>query len=32
VDPMPSADYIISGDEHLVVLGRTEDIRKLSLK
>ncbi len=30
VDPMPSADYVISGDEHLVVLGRTEDIKKLS--
>ncbi len=32
MDPMPSADHIIRGDEHLVVMGRAEDIKKLSLK
>ncbi|MBQ8263506.1 MAG: TrkA family potassium uptake protein [Oscillospiraceae bacterium] len=32
VDPMPSADHKIMADEHLVVLGRTEDIKKLSGK
>lgn len=29
VDPMPGADHIIRPDEHLVVMGRTEDIKKL---
>ena len=32
VDPMPPADHIIRADEHLVVLGRMEDIKKLSKK
>lgn len=32
VDPMPYADHIISADEHLVVLGRGEDMRKLTGK
>ncbi len=32
VDPMPSADHVISADEHLVVLGKAEDIKKLAVK
>lgn len=32
VDPMPFADHVIAADEHLVVLGRGEDIRKLTSK
>lgn len=32
VDPMPPADHAIMADEHLVVLGRIEDIKKLSAK
>lgn len=32
VDPMPPADHVISGDEHLVVLGKIEDIKKLTTK
>ncbi|MBR5491148.1 MAG: TrkA family potassium uptake protein [Oscillospiraceae bacterium] len=30
VDPMPYADHVISADEHLVVLGRAEDIKKIN--
>ena len=32
VDPMPPADHVISADEHLVVLSRAEDIKKLAVK
>ncbi len=32
VDPMPSADHVIMDDEHLVVLGRAEDIKKFAVK
>ena len=32
VDPMPYADHVISADEHLVVLGRAEDIKKINSK
>ena len=32
VDPMPGADYIINADEHLVVLGKNDDVKKLSAK
>lgn len=32
VDPMPPADHVIMVDEHLVVLGRAEDIKKLAVK
>lgn len=30
MDPMPSADYVICADEHLVVLGSIDDIRKIT--
>ncbi len=32
VDPMPYADHVISADEHLIVLGKADDIKKLSVK
>ena len=32
VDPMPPAEHVIMADEHLVVLGRAEDIKKLANK
>lgn len=32
VEPMPFADHVISADEHLVVLGKVADIRKLTGK
>ena len=32
VDPMPYADHVIGADEHLVVLGRAEDIKKINSK
>ena len=32
VDPMPPANHVILADEHLVVLGKIEDIKKLSAK
>ena len=32
VDPMPPANHVILADEHLVVLGRAEDIKKLANK
>lgn len=30
IDPMPSADYVIQADEHLVVLCNIADIRKIT--
>lgn len=30
IDPMPSADYVIQSDEHLVVLCNIADIRKIT--
>jgi len=32
IDPMPFADHVITAGEHLVVLGRVDDIRKLPVK
>ncbi len=29
VYPMPSADYVFNGNEHIIVLARSEDIKKL---
>ena len=32
VDSMPYADHVIEADEHLIVMGKAEDIKKLSAK
>lgn len=32
VSPMPGADYIFSGDEHLIVMGKNTDIQKFIKK
>lgn len=32
VSPMPGADYIFSGDEHLIVMGKNTDIQKFLKK
>lgn len=29
VNPMPSADYVFTGNEHIIALGRKEDLKKL---